>query len=74
MSDTAPPPGGPQRVVVTNVEIPFVRLIAILIKFGLAAIPAAIIVWAIMAVIVALLGGFFAGGRGFMGGFRMYDL
>jgi hypothetical protein len=73
MSDPSQPPGGPQRVVVTDVHIPFGRLIAIMIKFGLAAIPAAIIVWAIMAVIVALLGGFF-GGRGFMGGFRMYDL
>ena len=54
---TTPQTIGPeQRVVITNVDIPFARLVAILIKWALAAIPAAIIVWLIMMVIVTVIG------------------
>lgn len=47
------------RVVVTNVDISFVNMVGLLVKFALAAIPAAIII----AIIVALLAGVL---RGFM--------
>jgi hypothetical protein len=54
---------GGQRVTLSDVDIPFGRLIGILIKWGLAAIPAAIIVSIvfsiIMAIIFAILGAIF---------------
>lgn len=59
------------RVTLADVDIPFIRLVVIFIKWGLAAIPAAIIVSAIMALVMTLVGGMF-GGMGLMmgGGFR----
>ncbi len=54
---TTPQTIGPdQRAVITDIDIPFGRLVAILIKWALAAIPAAIIVWLIMMVIVTVIG------------------
>ena len=55
------------RVVLTDIDISFGRLIVLFVKFGLAAIPAAIIVWLIMAVLIGLFGALF-GGVDFMGG------
>lgn len=49
------------QITVRDIDIPFLRLVAIFIKFGLAAIPAAIIVSVIMSVVLALLGGIFGG-------------
>jgi hypothetical protein len=43
---------GKQRTVVTDIDISFGRLIIIFVKFGLAAIPAAIIV----SIVVTLIG------------------
>ncbi|WP_041375403.1 hypothetical protein [Polymorphum gilvum] len=57
-----------QRMIVVDVEIPFTRLVLIMIKFGLAAIPAAIIVSIIVSVIMAFIGGLFGG----MGGLWMH--
>jgi hypothetical protein len=49
-----------QRIVITDLRIPFIRLVLFFVKAALAAIPAAIIVGIIvtliMAVIVALFG------------------
>jgi hypothetical protein len=45
-----------QRFVVTDIDIPFWRLVAILIKWALAAIPAAIVVTIIVMVITGMLG------------------
>jgi hypothetical protein len=54
---------GGQRVTLSDVDIPFGRLVSILIKWGLAAIPAAIIVSIIfsiiMAIIIGILGAIF---------------
>ena len=55
------------RVTVTDIDIPFGRLVLIFIKWSLAAIPAAIIVSIILSVIMALLAGLF-GGMGMMVG------
>jgi hypothetical protein len=46
----------PQRFVVSDIDIPFWRLVAILIKWALAAIPAAIVVTLIMMVVMGMLG------------------
>jgi hypothetical protein len=48
-------------VVVTDLRIPFFRLVAFFIKAGLAAIPAAIIVGIIVMVISAMLAVAFGG-------------
>jgi hypothetical protein len=37
------------RIVIGDIDIPFGRLVAFFVKAALAAIPAAIIVWLIMA-------------------------
>ena len=59
--------------VLTDIDIPFMRLVAIFIKFGLAAIPAAIIVSIILTLIMAIIGGIFGGFHGgwMMGGPRL---
>ncbi|HQF30493.1 MAG TPA: hypothetical protein PLJ34_03520 [Hyphomicrobiales bacterium] len=51
----------PERTVVTDIDIPFARLVVIFVKLGLAAIPAAMIVGAVFALVMALLGAFFGG-------------
>lgn len=56
------------RVTVTDIEIPFARLVVIFIKWGLAAIPATIILGIILSVVMALLGGIFGGMGMMMGG------
>jgi hypothetical protein len=53
-----------QRTVLTDIEIPFGRLIVIFIKFGLASIPAAIVLMIIFMVIGLILTAIF--GVGFM--------
>jgi hypothetical protein len=52
MSDTVQP-SGRQPINVTDINIPFGRLIVIFIKFGLAAIPAAIVV-SIVAMLIGM--------------------
>jgi hypothetical protein len=54
-----------QRIVISDIDIPFWRLVGIFIKWTLAAIPAAIIVWLIMLVIAGIFGAIF-GGFGWM--------
>jgi hypothetical protein len=58
------------RVTVTDVEIPFVRLVVIFIKWGLAAIPAAIIVSIILSLVMFVFSGLFGGMGMMMGGFH----
>jgi hypothetical protein len=48
--------GPVERTVITDVDIPFWRLVTIIIKWSFASIPALIIVWLILMVI----GGIFA--------------
>ncbi|MFL5102533.1 MAG: hypothetical protein ACJ8E5_18220 [Xanthobacteraceae bacterium] len=45
-----------QRIVISDIDIPFWRLVAILIKWALAAIPAAIVVTLIIMVAMGMLG------------------
>jgi hypothetical protein len=51
------PPAAPHRVAIADIQIPFWRMVAIIIKWTLASIPAIIIVSLIFAVIGAVVGG-----------------
>ncbi len=51
------PPAAPHRVAIADVQIPFWRMVAIIIKWTFAAIPALIIVSIIFGIIGALIGG-----------------
>lgn len=51
------PPAAPHRVAIADVDIPFWRMVAIMIKWTFAAIPAVIIVSVIFGIIGALIGG-----------------
>ena len=59
--NSLPPSSIPQPVTVTDVNIPFGRLVVLILKIMLASIPAVLIMYAIMAAIgllfVGLLGG-----------------
>ena len=61
MSDLQPPS---QRYVLSDIDIPFFRLIVIFVKWSLAAIPAAIILSLILTLVFGLLGASI--GPGFM--------
>jgi hypothetical protein len=51
------PPAAPHRVALADFDIPFWRLVMIMIKWTFAAIPAVIIVSIILGIIGAVLGG-----------------
>jgi hypothetical protein len=57
----APPPySPPQHVVVTDIHIPFWRLVGIFVKWALAAIPATIvlmIIFMVIGVVIVLIAG-----------------
>jgi hypothetical protein len=48
------------RIIISDINIPFSRLVAFFVKASLAAVPAAIIVWFILAlfwfILAALVG------------------
>ena len=52
-----------QRTVLNNIDIPFGRLIMIFIKFGLAAVPAAIVVSIIFMLISFVVTAIFGTGH-----------
>ena len=56
---TQPPYAPVERNVITDIDIPFWRLVVILVKWALAAIPATIIVMVIIMLVAALFGGIF---------------
>jgi len=55
------PPAAPHRVSIADVEIPFWRMVAIMIKWTFAAIPAVIIVSVIFGIIGAALSAILVG-------------
>ena len=59
------PPVAPHRVAIADIQIPFWRMVAIIIKWAIAAIPATIIltiIFTIIALVVGLIfGGIFSG-------------
>jgi len=48
---------GPQRVVVVDLDVKFATMVWLMIKLAIAAIPAAIILYAIGVAVLALLAG-----------------
>jgi hypothetical protein len=50
------PPAAPHRVSIADIDIPFWRMVAIIIKWAFASIPAVIIISIIFAVIGAVFG------------------
>ena len=67
--NSLPPSSIPQPVTVTDINIPFGRLVVLILKTMLASSPAVLIMYAIMAAIgllfVGLLGGLGALSQGF---------
>ena len=51
------------RIVISDIDIPFMRLVALFVKVALAAIPASLIVWLIFVTLWSLLATLF--GMGF---------
>ena len=45
-----------QRVILTDVRIPFWRIVLLILKWALASIPAAILMWLIFAVVMLIFG------------------
>jgi hypothetical protein len=62
------PPAAPHRVAIADIDIPFWRMVAILIKWAIAAIPATIVLSIIFGVIAMLVGLVFGGMFGGMMG------
>jgi hypothetical protein len=50
------PPAAPHRVSIADIDIPFWRMVAIIIKWAFASIPAVIIISIIFALIGAVFG------------------
>jgi hypothetical protein len=55
------PPAAPHRVAIADVDIPFWRMVAIIIKWAFASIPAVIIISIIFALISIAIGAIFGG-------------
>jgi hypothetical protein len=55
-----------QRIVVTDLRIPFFRLVAFFVKAALAAIPAAIIVAFVLMLLTAIVAGLAGDHMGFI--------
>jgi hypothetical protein len=50
------PPAAPHRVAIANIDIPFWRMVMIMVKWFFAAIPATIIITIIFGLIGAAIG------------------
>jgi len=51
------PPVAPHRVAIADIDIPFWRMVAIILKWSFASIPAVIIFSIIIGIVAAVLGG-----------------
>jgi len=54
------PPAAPHRISIADVDMPFSRMVVLIIKWTLAAIPAIIILSILFAIVGAVLGGIVA--------------
>lgn len=61
LGDTMDAPHRDQRVVVTDVQIPFTSMVVLLVKWALAAIPALIILGVIGFSATMIMAGIFGG-------------
>jgi hypothetical protein len=69
MSDQSPVM--PQRVTLTDIDVPFWRVVWIVLKWGLASIPAVIIYIIALAIVGAISGGILSAITGHIGGARI---
>ncbi len=58
---------GGNIVTIRDIDVPFWRIVLILIKWSIAAIPAMIVIGIIYSALFALLGGLFVGLMGVIG-------
>jgi len=58
--------GPDQHIVVTDLRIPFLRLVVFFIKASLAAIPAVIVVAFVIMLLTAIIAGLAGGSMDFM--------
>ena len=65
------PPVAPHRISIVDFEIPFWRMVMLIIKWTFAAIPAVIILSVIFAIIGAVFGGIIAAIMGHVPGVRL---
>lgn len=49
------------RITISNIDIPFGRMVAIILKWMLASIPAAMILWLVLTAVTLVFGGALAG-------------
>jgi hypothetical protein len=56
------------RITITDIDIPFGRLVAFFVKAALASIPAAIVVWLVLMLLWGAMALIFGGGRWMMMG------
>ncbi len=56
-----------QEVVVTDIKIPFLSMVVLLVKWALAAIPAMIVLIIIGMILSMVVGGYFGGMGGWHG-------
>ncbi len=47
-----------QKVIITDIHMPFMSMVAFMVKWAIAAIPAFIILWALSAVLWRVFSGF----------------
>lgn len=57
-----------REIVVTDVKIPFMSMVVLLVKWALAAIPAMIILFVIATILSMMLSTFFGGTFGWRAG------
>ena len=60
MRNDPEPPAAPHRISIADVDMPFWRMVVLIIKWTLAAIPAMIILTVLFALVAGLLGGIIA--------------
>ena len=65
------PPAAPHRVAIADIDIPFWRMVMIIIKWSFASIPAIIIISIIFGILGAVFGGIIAGLTGHIPGVKM---
>lgn len=65
------PPTAPHRVAIADIDIPFWRMVMIIIKWAFASIPAVIIISIIFGIIGAILGGGMMAMLGHVPGLKM---
>jgi hypothetical protein len=52
-------PSAPQRISVVDFDMPFGRMVVFMIKWTFAAIPALIVIWAVVFVCLLIFAAFF---------------